>query len=95
MGVYDRFYRFVIFILDRGGDLDIVVNTVQKMASVLEDLLEGQHDVNHDLEGLGTHADLQGGPFVDIGAAAVDYNADTEAGYTVLCTLQGEVNIVA
>lgn len=95
MGVYDRFYQFVIFILARGGDMDAIVNTTQKIASVLENLLEGQHDTANNLQGLGTHAELQGGPFVDIGAAAVDYNADTETGYTVLCTLQGEVNIVA
>lgn len=92
--ILSKFYKFILLILDRGGDLDAVVNTVQQIASVTEDLLEAQIDTTNNLQGLGTHADLLAPPVVKIGGSIIDYKANTENTYTVLCTLEGSVELV-
>lgn len=89
-----KYYQFIMFVLDRGGDLDAVINNVQEIVSKAENLLESQHDPANNLQGLGTHADLQGGPVVTIGGGVVDYTQSTEASFTVLCTLEGQVELV-
>lgn len=80
--------------LDRGGDLDAVTNNVQEIVSKTENLLEAQHGGTNNLQGLGTHIDLVGGPVVTVGGGVVNYKQDTEYTFTVLCTLNGNVEIV-
>lgn len=91
---FDKFYSFVAFILHRGGALDSVVDTVQKIASNLEDELGLHYGGTNDLSGLGTHADIHGGPIVTVGATEFIYTQETEASFTVLATVDGVVNIV-
>lgn len=94
LGEFDKWFTFVAFMLKRGGDLDAVVNDIQQIASALEDLLESQYNASNDLVGLGTHADIRGGPVVEIGGSVIDYTAATELNYTVVATLDGTVEIV-
>lgn len=94
MTTFDKFYRFVAMIIDRGGDLEQAVNDVQKISSALEDLLESQHDTDNDLHGLGTHADIVQGPVCEVGGGVIEYAQDAENSYTIVATMTGEVNIV-
>jgi hypothetical protein len=90
----DRFYRFVAYVLHRGGDLDAIVDSVQNIVSALEDLLESQTDSSNDLKGLGTNANLWGGPFVEMSEAVIKYSEDADASFTVLATMEGTVEII-
>lgn len=94
MTEFDKFFRFIAFVLARGGDLDNVVDTIQEITSVLENTLEAQFTPDNDLYGLGTHADVLGGPVIEIVDTEFNYTEDAEQQYTVLATITGDINII-
>ena len=92
--LFSKFYHFVAMIVDRGGDLDALVNNVQLIGAQLENLLESQSDSTYNLTGLGTHADMEGGPVVRINGSVINYRQDTNKVFTVVSTIDGEIEIV-
>ena len=91
---FDKFFRFAAFVLGRSGDLDDVLNNVQLIVSELEDELSLHYGGTNDLKGLGTHADVNGGPILELGETIIDYRESDEAVFTVLATVEGIINIV-
>jgi hypothetical protein len=91
---FDKFFRFAAFILDRRGDLDSALNNIQTIASELEDELSLHYGGTNDLKGMGTHANVRGGPIVELGETIIDYRESDDSIFTVLATVEGVINIV-
>ena len=93
-GHFDKFFQYIIHVIHRAGDLDEGVNSVQEILSGIEDVIGRQYQPGSDLHGLGTHADVRGGPIIRLTNSEIGFRSLDQLNFEVVALHGGEIEII-
>lgn len=93
-GHFDKFFSYVCHIINRAGDLDEGVNTVQEILSAAENVIESQYQPGRDLHRLGTHANIRGGPIVTLANTDIGFRLLNQLEAEIVAIIKGEIEII-